>query len=48
MQGGIMQGGAGMTGGGMGSGMGAGMVGGMGASGEDVSARKIFIRGLSW
>ena len=28
---------------------GAGMVGGaMGASGEDVSARKIFVRGLSW
>lgn len=27
---------------------GAGMGVGMGASGEDVSARKIFIRGLSW
>lgn len=36
VQGGAMQGGAGMVG------------GAMGASGEDVSARKIFVRGLSW
>ena len=36
VQGGAMQGGTGMVG------------GAMGASGEDVSARKIFVRGLSW
>lgn len=36
MQGGPMQGGQGMMG------------GTVNASGEDVSARKIFIRGLSW
>lgn len=36
MQGGAMQGGTGMAG------------GAMGGSGEDVSTRKIFVRGLSW
>lgn len=37
MQGGAMQGGAG------------GIMGGaVGGSGEDISARKIFVRGLSW